>query len=109
MSTSRLPPASTYQATSWIEPGLDGVGELARHHLRVDGIGDARRVVAGDQTEVADVLEVAGRELASVGAAQQRLDDAAHAVFLELVGELVEVDLPAQDEMLPRVERRRRR
>ena len=86
------------------EPRLRRVGEFTRHDFGVDGVGDTRGIVAGDQPEVADVLEVMGRELALVGAAQQRLDDAAHAVFLELVGKLVEVDLPALDKMLAGVE-----
>ena len=86
------------------EPRLGGVGELPRHDFGVGGVGDARGVVAGDQAEVADVLEVMGREVALAGAAQQRIDDASHAVFLELVGELVEVDLPALNKMLPGVE-----
>ena len=83
---------------------LRGVGELPRHDFGVDGVGDTRGVVAGDQAEVADVLEVSSGERALVAPTQQRLDDAAHAVFLELVGELVEVDLPALNKMLPGVE-----
>ena len=39
---------------------LDGVGELPRHDFRVDGVGDARRIVACDQAQVADVLQVTG-------------------------------------------------
>ena len=39
---------------------LDRVGELTRHDLRVDGIGDARRIAPRDQAQVPDVLQVTG-------------------------------------------------
>ena len=84
--------------------GLDRIGELPRHDLRVDRIGDARRVVAGNQPQVAHVLQVTGGGCGPVAAAQQRLDHAAYARFPELVGELIEVDHPAQDELLLGVE-----
>ena len=41
---------------------LHRVRELPRHHLGVDRIGDAQRVLAGDQAEVAGVLQVPIRE-----------------------------------------------
>ena len=40
------------------ETGLRRRGELPRHHLTVYRVGDAGRVVARDQPEVADVLQV---------------------------------------------------
>ena len=80
------------------QPCLRRVGELARHDFSVDGVRDAQRVVTGDEAEVADVLQIAGGERALVASAQQRLDDSAHAVFLELVRELIEVGLAAQNE-----------
>ena len=51
------------------EPRLGGVRELAGDDFRVDRVGDARRVVAGDETEVAHVLEVVGGERALVAGA----------------------------------------
>ena len=58
----------------------------------------------GDQTEVADVLQVSGGERALVVAAQQRLDHALDPILLQLVGELVKVRLAAHDELLLGVE-----
>ena len=63
-----------------------------------------KRVVVGDEAQVAHVFQIVGVVARLLASAQQRLDDAAHARFPELVGELVEVDLPAQDEVLSGVE-----
>ena len=82
------------------QPCLRRVGELARHDFGVDGVRDAQGIVTGNQAEVADVLQIAGGERAFVASAQQRLDDAADPIFLELVRELIEVGLTAQNETL---------
>ena len=86
------------------QPRLRGVGELAWHDFGVDGVRDAQGVVAGDQAEVADVLQVAGGEWTLVAPAQQRLDDAANPIFLELVRELIQVSLAAENQTLLGVE-----
>ena len=83
---------------------LHHVGQLPRHDFGVDRIGDARRRIPGDQAQVANVLEVSGGVSRLGAAAQQRLDDPPHAVFLELVGELIKMGLPAHDELLLGVE-----
>ena len=54
----------------------------------------------GDQSQISDVLDVAGGELPLVAAAQQRLDHPAYPVFLQLVGELVQVGFPIQNKLL---------
>ena len=72
--------------------------------LRVDRIRDAQRAALRDQPQVAHVLDVAGRAPALRAAAQQRLDDAADARFLQLVGKLVEMGLAALDELLAGLE-----
>ena len=53
--------------------------------------------------QVAHVLQVVGTHLrVRLAAAQQRLHDAPHALLLQLVGELFQVRLPAQDELFAR-------
>ena len=92
------------------QPGLSCVGKLAGHHLGVNRVGHANRILPSDQPEVAHVLDVARvlqvrrRELPLVVAPQQRLDHPPHPVLVELVGELVEVRLARQDQLLLRVE-----
>ena len=86
------------------QPCLRRIGELARHDLGVDGVRNTQGVVTGDQAEVADVLQIAGGERALVASAQQRLDDAANPIFLELVRELIQVSLPAENQTLLVVE-----
>ena len=58
--------------------------QLARHHLGVDGIGDAEWWIAGDEPQVANVLDVTGGEIAFLATAQQRRDDAPHPILLKL-------------------------
>ena len=84
------------------QPLLGRRGQLARHYFGVDGIGDAERDISGNEAEVADVLDVARGELPFVAAAQQGLDDAPHAILLQLVRQLVEMRLAALDDPLLR-------
>ena len=84
------------------QPLLGRRGQLARHYFGVDGIGDAERDISGNEAEVADVLDVARGEIAFFPAAQQGLDDALHAILLQLVRQLVEMRLAALDDPLLR-------
>ena len=76
------------------QSGLRSVGQFPRHDLRIDRVGDTQGIVTRDQAQIADVLGVARGERALVAAAQQWLDDTPYTIFLELVGELVQVCLP---------------
>ena len=70
----------------------------------VDGVGDRDGPAAGDEAEVAHVLEVVGGNRAGgLGAAQQRLDHPAHPLLAQLVGKLVQVRLTARDQLLARI------
>ena len=56
------------------------------------------------ESEVAHILQIAIREVAFlIAAAQDRFDNAPHALFSELVGQLVEMRFAAQDELLFRL------
>ena len=83
-----------------VEAALQDVAEFPGHHLGVDGVRDARRQTAIDQPQVADVLQVA-QVVFRVATGEDRLDDAAHALLLQLVRELVEVRAPGKDQLLP--------
>ena len=100
MTTSSPPSGGDVPGGFLHQAGLHRVRQLARHDLAVDGVGEAYRVVLGDQPQVAHVFEVAGRKGGLVAAGQNRLDDAPHAVFLQLVGQLIQVRFAAEDECL---------
>ena len=75
--------------------------ELAGDHLPVDRIGDRDRIVGAHEAEIADVFDVVGRDrLGGRRAAQQRLHHPADPLLLQLVRELVEMRLPAADQLL---------
>ena len=74
--------------------------QLARHDLRIDRVGDAQWIIHRDQAEIADILDVALRELKFVAAAQQRFNHAPHTVLVELIRKLVQVSLTPQNEAL---------
>ena len=84
------------------QPFLGGPGQLTWYDLRVDGIGDAQRRVLRDEPEITDILDVAGSEITLLATAQQRPDHTPHPIFLELVGQLIEVGLARDDEPLLR-------
>ena len=79
---------------------------MARHHLRVNRVGDTRPAahVLRDQAQVADVGEVFVRPRLLAGAGQDRLDHATHALFAQLVGQVVDMGVAAQDQPLLRVQ-----
>ena len=80
---------------------LGGVHDVARDRLAIDGIRNRDGPAPGDEAEVAHVLEIVeGDRFGGFGAAQQRLDHPAHPILPQLVGELIEVRLPAEDELL---------
>ena len=62
-----------------------------RHDFAIDRIGDTDGGIERDQAEVADILVVAVREVGTDRAAEKGFNHAAHAVFLQLVRELVEM------------------
>ena len=62
---------------------------------------DRDRAARGDKPEVAHVLEVVrGNRVGRLGPAQQRFHDAADALFPQLVRELIQMRVPAQDQRL---------
>ena len=84
-----------------VQAALRDVAQLARHHLRVDRVRDARRLAAVDEAEVAEVFEVPNLA-PRLTAAQDGLDDPPHPLLLQLVRELVEVRAPREDQLLAR-------
>ena len=83
---------------------LGGVGELARDHLPVQRIGDRDGPVDPDEPQVADVFQVVARQVrGGLAAAEEQLYDAADARFGQLVGELVQMRVAAQDDPFARL------
>ena len=72
-----------------------------RDDLCIDRIGNADLVLASAQAEVAHAFVIMGGEVESDRTTQQRLDDALHPLFLQLVGKLVEMHRPHSDEDFP--------
>ena len=71
-------------------------------HLPIDRVGDGDGAVPCNQAQVAHVLQVVGgNRVGGLGTTQQGLHDPAYAFLLELVGELIQVRLPAKDQLLP--------
>ena len=75
-------------------------GGLPGHDLGVDRVGQPHRRIAGDESQVLHVLDVVGGGLEPVAADQQGLDHPPHPVLLELVGQLVQMGVAAQDQLL---------
>ena len=83
---------------------LSGIGEIARDHFAVDGIGDGHGAGSCHQAQVAHVRQIVGwNQVNRAGPPQERFNDPAHPLLLQLVGELVEMGLATQDQLLARV------
>ena len=84
------------------QPYLHRVVQMARHHLRVDRVGDARQAagVLRHQPQVLNVRDVFGGPRLPVGAGQDRFDHALHPLLAQLVRQVVDMRVTAQDQPL---------
>ena len=84
-----------------VQEVLVAVDQLPRDDFAVDWVGDTDGAVQGDEPQVANVVDVVVRYAAGGRfAAQHGLHDAPHAVLAQLVRELIQVSIAAQNELL---------